>query len=108
MNKDENIKVNLEALKKVSNHIDFSELNHEPVKQTIAFTDFEDIAVSVSNLLNAIQFIGFNGNENELGLCGTLAQLALKIMPVKELKLLDELVLKKSVPEQKVKYTPKN
>lgn len=85
---------NQNALKEISRNLDFSEYENEPVKIEYRFRDFEDISITLRTLLNAIEFIGFNGQVQDLGTCASLAQIAEKLLPVNELCFLDKLLIK--------------
>jgi hypothetical protein len=86
--------INLQTLRDISDHLQFSEFKQQPVQQTITHTDFNDLALNIGTILEAIEFIGFNGNENHLAICGGLAQIAQKILPINEMVFLDRLLLK--------------
>lgn len=83
------------ALINIANHLEFSDkYSKEPVTQNICYTDFESIGIDLITMLNAIEFIGFNGSDKDLGTCAGLAQIAQKMLPNNELKFLDSLLIK--------------
>lgn len=85
---------NPKALKAIKDTLEFSEHDSQPVKIEISFADFEDINCSIRTILNAIEFIGYNGNAIELGTCAGLAEIAKKLLPKNELNFLDNLLIK--------------
>ena len=87
---------NPKALMDIQKHLNFSDIfKDEPVYKTITHTDFESIGVDLITILNAIETIGHNGNDTDLGTCAGLAQIAQKILPLKKLCFLDSLLIKK-------------
>lgn len=86
--------VNLQTLRDISDHLQFSDYKQQPVQQTITHNDFNDLVLNLDTILQAIEFIGFNGNERDLSICGGLAQIAQKILPTNEMDFLDRLLLK--------------
>lgn len=95
MNKKPITDINLQTLRDISEHIQFSDWDKQPVQQTITHNDFNDIALNISTILQAIEFIGFQGNEKDIAICGGLAQIAQKMLPANELDFLDRLLIKK-------------
>ena len=87
--------VNLQTIRDISEHLQFSDWDKQPVQQTITHNDFNDLALNLGTILQAIEFIGFNGDSRDIGVCAGLAQIAQKILPVNELDFLDRLLLKK-------------
>lgn len=86
---------NANAIIDIAKHLEFSnEYNGEPVIKQLAFTDFESIGIDLITILNAIEFIGYNGSEREAGTCAGLAQIAQKMLPMNELRFLDSLLIK--------------
>ncbi|PDS23558.1 hypothetical protein [Flavobacterium branchiophilum] len=84
------------ALIDCEKHLKFSnEYVKEPVVQNIHYTNFESIGVDLITILNAIEFIGYNGNETDIGTCAGLANIAIKLLPNNELRFLDSLFIKK-------------
>ncbi len=82
------------ALKEIKDILEFSKYDSAPVKIEVSFTDFEDINCSIRTILNAIEFIGYNGTAKELGTCAGLAEIAIKLLPINELDFLDKLLIK--------------
>lgn len=85
---------NKNALINIAKHLEFSDWEKEPVIKKITFSDFDDLKNSIYTLFDAIETIGFNGNERDLGTCGALAQLGKKLLPTDEMYFLDSLLIK--------------
>ena len=101
--------INLQTLRDISEHLQFSNWENKPVQQTIMHVDFNDLALNIGIILQAIEFIGYNGNERDIGICAGLAQIAQKILPTKEMDFLDRLLLKKDDYKGKKQFfTPIN
>jgi hypothetical protein len=100
---------NKKALIDISKTIEFNDWEKQPVKQIITYGDFNDIGITIKILLDAIEMIGFNGNETDLATCAGLAQIANKIIPLNELNFLDDLLVKRQNYEgEKIEFTPLN
>lgn len=83
------------ALIDIAKYLEFSEeYSKEPVTKPFNFTDFESIGIDLITLLNAIEFIGYNGTQSDAGTCAGLAQIAQKLLPMNELRFLDSLLIK--------------
>lgn len=76
---------NKDELMNVSSFIQFSQYSSEPVVKHVNFQDFACIGNTINCLLSAIEIIGFNGNKEDLEICGGLAQIAKKLLPCEEL-----------------------
>ena len=85
---------NVPALKSIKNTLEFSKSDSEPVKIEVLFGDFNDVGIALTTLLSAIEFIGYNGQKQDLGLCAGLASIAKKLLPNHELDFLDDLLIK--------------
>lgn len=85
---------NPEALKGIDKDLIFGNYEKEPVIKQIAYPDFEGIGIDLRTILNAIEVIGFNGHESDLGICAGLASIAQKLIPSDELDFLDNLLIK--------------
>lgn len=84
------------AIIDIAKHLEFSdEYTKEQVVQNIYHTDFESKGSDLITMLNAIEFIGFNGSDGDLQTCAGLAQIAVKMLPNNELRFLDSLLIKK-------------
>ena len=83
------------ALINIAKHLEFSNYEREPVTKTITFQDYNDIFLHLNTILSSIETIGFFGQKEDMGLCGGLAQLAQKLLPLNELDFLDSLLIKK-------------
>jgi hypothetical protein len=82
------------ALKEITNHLEFSDWEKEPVVKRITFSDFNDYKNAIYTIFDAIEVIGFNGDKIDLGTCGALAQLGKKLLPIEEMNFLDNLLIK--------------
>jgi hypothetical protein len=82
------------VLKEISEHLEFSNWDKEPVTKKITYQDYESINIDLRAILNAIECIGFNGSSHDLGTCASLAKIAVKLLPDNELNFLDELLIK--------------
>lgn len=82
------------ALKEIGKHLEFGNWEKEPVKKEITFLDFDDLKNAIYTIFDAIEVIGFNGDKIDLGTCGALAQLGKKLLPIEEMKFLDNLLIK--------------
>ena len=87
--------VNLQTIRDISEHLQFSDWNAQPVQQTITHKDFNDLALNLGTILQAIEFIGFTGGGRDIGVCAGLAQIAQKILPTNEMDFLDRLLIKR-------------
>jgi hypothetical protein len=86
---------NQKAIVNIGNHLEFNDWEKEPVIKKITFSDFDDLKNSIYTIFDAIETIGFSGNERDLGTCGALAQLGKKLLPTDEMDFLDSLLIKK-------------
>lgn len=89
------IEFNQKALIDIAQYFEFNTDASEPVLKKIDYEDFESIGHDLTVLLDAIEFIGYNGNKSQSGLCSGLAIIARKILPLDELRFLDSLLIKK-------------
>jgi hypothetical protein len=87
---------NPNALKQIGKYLEFYNWDKTPVRQEVTFHNFYDLSSNISALLQAIEFIGYNGKETDLATCATLASIAGKMLPNKEMEFLDELLIKES------------
>lgn len=86
---------NKNALVDIAKHLEFSnEYSGEPVIKHLAYEDFESLGIDLITILNAIEFIGYNGSNREAGTCAGLAKIAQKMLPMNELRFLDSLLIK--------------
>ncbi|TRX39069.1 hypothetical protein [Flavobacterium restrictum] len=86
---------NKNALIDIAKHLEFSDWEKQPVIKIITHQDFNDLGLNLLTILTAIEFIGFNGQSQDLGTCAGLAQIAQKLLPMNELDFLDSLLIKK-------------
>lgn len=82
------------ALKQISDHLEFSNFESEPVIQQITFSSFIELSFAISSIFSAIEAIGFNGDKQDLGTCAGLAVIGRKLLPTYELEFLDSLLIK--------------
>lgn len=100
---------NKEALTQISKHLEFSTWDKEPVHQEITNPNFVSIAYNLKTLLSAIEFIGFNGDKDDLATCAGLAEIANKIVPISQMEFLDDLLINKErYNGEKIEFTPIN
>ena len=97
---------NKDELMNVSKFIQFSQYSSAPVIKQTTFQDFACIGNTINCLLSAIEIIGFNGNKEDLAICGGLAEIAKKLLPSKELEFLDKLLVEKEYLGEKRIFTP--
>ena len=82
------------ALENVGNYIELNDWEKEPVIKKVTFYNFSDLNCSVSAILQAIEIIGYQGNESDLSTCASLACIARKLLPSEEMEFLDKLIIK--------------
>lgn len=97
---------NKEPLINISNQINLSDYSNEPVFKNVLFQDFSCIGNAIHCILSAIETIGFSGNKEDLAVCGGLAEIAKKLVPLEELEFLDKLLIEKEKFGEKIEFTP--
>ncbi|MGR3790438.1 hypothetical protein ACUXZJ_05940 [Flavobacterium sp. TN-1] len=83
------------ALIDIAKHLEFSDWDKQPVAKIVTYESFDDIDTTLRIIFDAIEFIGFNGQERDLATCSGLAQIGKKLLPTNELGFLDSLLIKK-------------
>ncbi|TRX37874.1 hypothetical protein FNW52_02955 [Flavobacterium sp. ZT3R18] len=86
---------NKQALIDIEKHLEFSEYSNSQVTKRITYVDFVDIVDDLTTILTAIEVIGFQGSNQDLGTCAGLSQIARKMLPRNEMDFLDSLLIKK-------------
>lgn len=82
------------GLKNISEHLELSDWEAEPVVKQITFSNFADLKNSLYSILDAIEIIGYNGEKKDMATCAGLAELAKKMLPTEEMDFLDSLLIK--------------
>lgn len=82
------------ALENISNYIELNDWEKEPVIKKATFYNFTDVMCSVSAILEAIEFIGYSGQQQDITTCANLASVARKLLPNEEMEFLDRLLIK--------------
>jgi hypothetical protein len=85
-----------EALKNISNNLEFSNWENEQVVKQVTFSSYMEINYALSSIFSAIELIGFNGVKQDLGTCAGLAIIGRKLLPDLELEFLDSLLIKET------------
>ncbi|QYS88022.1 hypothetical protein [Flavobacterium davisii] len=95
MNTEQFTEYNKKTLININEHLknsgDFINL---PVKKSIHYEDFTSLGIDLMIILNAIECIGYKGENKNLILCAELASIAQKLIPTNELLFLDSLLIK--------------
>jgi hypothetical protein len=84
------------ALQKADIYIKLSDQDNAPVQKRITFFNHSDLHCNILSILSAIEFMGLNGNKDDLITCGCLANLAQKLLPSDEMEFLDGLIIRDS------------
>lgn len=82
------------ALENIGNYIELSGWEKEPVTKQMNFYNFSDLIGSVSVILEAIEIIGYDGQQTNIATCANLASVARKMLPNEEMEFLDRLIIK--------------
>lgn len=85
---------NPNALKEIRDHLEFSNYSNNQVIQKITNVNYVDVVDNLETILNAIESIGYNGNNKDLGICAGLAGIAKQMIPRAEMEFLDSLLIK--------------
>lgn len=88
------------ALQNADIYIKLSNRDKEPIQKQITFYNHSDLHCTISEILSAIEFIGFNGKEPDLVTCASLANLAQKLLPSNEMEFLDKLIIQDQTNEK--------
>ena len=87
---------NQKALIEVNESFKFYENQRGKTEMNVLFSyeSFDEKMNDLSNLLDAISVISYQGDKQDSGLCGGLADIAKKLIPYEEAYFLNNLLLK--------------
>jgi hypothetical protein len=85
---------NAQALKDLNKVLNSTQKGAINIK--INIDEYWELMEMIETILETIEFIGFNGSENELTKVGILAKTARKLLPINECNFLDNLLIKES------------
>lgn len=86
---------NKEALREISEYLEFADYSNSQVIKKTTSANFVDIVDDLATILDAIEVIGYQGSNKDLRICGGLAGIAKKMIPRNERDFLDSLLIKK-------------
>ncbi|REG93001.1 hypothetical protein [Flavobacterium aquicola] len=84
-----------EALENIGTYIQLNDWEKEPIIKKITFYNFTDLMCSISAILEAIEIIGYDGQQDNRTTCANLASVARKMLPNEELAFMDRLLIKR-------------